>query len=262
MPPKKQPPQSNYFMNKWSLSQFKWGNLALIIGKRGSGKSFLMRYLMYNMRKVPYGIVISGSEKVNKFYTNFIPSSYIYYEYDSDVVNNILRKQEAEIAKNGISPSNRMFIILDDCLQDQGKIFKQREMKELFFNGRHYNISLFLLTQYCVSIPPDFRTNIDWIIMFSEVIRENVEKLYKYYAGMFENMSEFKKIFNKLTENKSAMVLKTSNIETTQLEKLVFWIKAVATPDFQVGCENYWKHHKKQLKDKASLLCNKNIRKL
>lgn len=262
MPPKKQPVQNNYFMTKFGLNQFKWGNLALIIGKRGSGKSFLMRYLMYQFKKVPYGIVISGSERVNKFYSKFLPSSYIYYEYDSEVVNNVLRKQEQVIEKNGINPGNRMFIILDDCLQDQARIFKQREMKEIFFNGRHYNCSLFLLTQYCISIPPDFRTNIDWVFLFSEVIRENVEKLYKYYAGMFQNMAEFKKIYYKLTENKTAMVLKTSNIDVNQLDKLVYWIKANEVPDFKVGCDNYWNYHRKRVKEKAALLSSKNIKTL
>ena len=41
-------------------------------------------------------------------------------------------------------------------------------MKNIIFNGRHYNILSILTTQYAQSIPPDFRGNMDYVFIFNE----------------------------------------------------------------------------------------------
>jgi hypothetical protein len=52
-----------------------------MIAKRGTGKSFLTRDIMFLKRNIATAIAISRTEKLNHFYSDFIPDTYIYSEY-------------------------------------------------------------------------------------------------------------------------------------------------------------------------------------
>lgn len=65
----------------------------LIIAKRGSGKSVITREIMEKMSKtVDIFVVISNTEKVNPFYSDFVPDSYIYDEYRPSILEKIFRR--------------------------------------------------------------------------------------------------------------------------------------------------------------------------
>jgi hypothetical protein len=65
-----------------------------MIAKRASGKSYLTREILFHMRDIPTAIAISKTEKLNKFYTEFIPELYIYDEYNSSILDKIYQRQE------------------------------------------------------------------------------------------------------------------------------------------------------------------------
>ena len=46
-----------------------------MIAKRASGKSYVTREILYHKRDIPSAVVISRTEKLNKFYGDFIPDS-------------------------------------------------------------------------------------------------------------------------------------------------------------------------------------------
>ena len=51
------------------------GPVVVLIGKRDTGKSFLVRDLLYYQQEIPIGTVISGTEEGNGFYAKW------YQEY-------------------------------------------------------------------------------------------------------------------------------------------------------------------------------------
>ena len=59
-----------------------------MVAKRASGKSYLTREIMYHKRKIPT-VVISRTEKLNKFYGEFCPDTYIYDQFDTDILSRI-----------------------------------------------------------------------------------------------------------------------------------------------------------------------------
>ena len=64
-----------------------------MIAKRASGKSYLTREILYHKRKLPATVVISRTEKLNRFYGEFCPDSYIYDEFDTEILTNIYARQ-------------------------------------------------------------------------------------------------------------------------------------------------------------------------
>ncbi len=57
-----------------------------VIGKSGSGKGWLIRSILSYLKHIDGGIIICPTNKLNKFYDNFVPQSYIYDEYDEKIV--------------------------------------------------------------------------------------------------------------------------------------------------------------------------------
>ena len=71
------------------------GPVVVLIGRRDTGKSFLVRDLLYYHQDIPIGTVISGTEAGNGFYKEHVPKLFIHDEYNTVLIENILRRQKA-----------------------------------------------------------------------------------------------------------------------------------------------------------------------
>ena len=69
------------------------GPVVVLIGRRDTGKSFLVRDLLYHHRNIPLGTVISGTEAGNGFYSQHVPKLFIHEEYNTNIITNILKRQ-------------------------------------------------------------------------------------------------------------------------------------------------------------------------
>ena len=102
------------------------GPVIVLIGRRDTGKSFLVRDLLYYHQDIPIGTVISGTEAGNGFYGKIVPKLFIHDEYNSAIIENILKRQKIVLKQmkkeietyNRSSIDPRAFVILDDCLYD------------------------------------------------------------------------------------------------------------------------------------------------
>jgi hypothetical protein len=236
-------------LSKFDMSKIENDKVVVFIGKRETGKSFLVKDLLYYHKDLPVGTVISGTEGANNFYGKLMPSVFIHGEYNEDVVSNYLSrqkkivksyKQQQEInGSSNIDP--RAFLILDDCLYDSTWV-RSKNIRSLFMNGRHYK-SLFLITmQYALGIPPNLRTNIDYVFLLRENIVRNRRQLYEQYAGMFPTFDVFSQVMDQCTENYECLVIH-NNAKSNKLQDQVFWYKADPHSDFQIGHPQFWKFH-------------------
>ena len=66
------------------------GPVVVLIGKRDTGKSFLVRDLLFYQQEIPIGTVISGTEEGNGFYGKMVPKLFVHNEYNSAIIENIL----------------------------------------------------------------------------------------------------------------------------------------------------------------------------
>jgi hypothetical protein len=174
------------------------GPVVVLIGKRDTGKSFLVRDLLFYQQEIPIGTVISGTEEGNGFYAKMVPKLFVHNEYNTAIIENILKRQrtvlkqikkEMETYKRStIDP--RAFVILDDCLYD-ATWTRDKMMRLLFMNGRHWKVMLVITMQYPLGIPPTLRTNIDYVFILRENYIANRKRIYENYAGMFPTFESF-----------------------------------------------------------------------
>jgi hypothetical protein len=222
-----------------------------MIAKRGSGKSWVCRNIMEQKKNIPAAIVISPTEKLNSFYGNFIPPIYIYNKYDSSILSRVYGRQaqmmednKIRVAKGKKTKDDRLFLIMDDCMSSKGKWLKDDQILELFFNGRHHHVSFILTMQFSLGIPPELRSNFDYIFLLGEDFISNRKRLYEHYAGMFPTFDIFQQVFNEVTSDFGCMVI-NNKIHSKKLEEKVFWFKATPTAKFDIGNKFYKKYSNK-----------------
>ena len=222
------------------------GPVVVLIGRRDTGKSFLVRDLLYHHQDIPIGTVISGTEEGNGFYGTMIPKLFIHEEYNTAIVENVLKRQRTVLKqmkkemetykKTTIDP--RTFLILDDCLFDSSWS-KDKMMRLLLMNGRHWKIMCIITMQYPLGIPPNLRTNIDYVFILREPYITNRKRIYENYAGMFPTFESFCQVMDQCTENFECLVI-NNNAKSNKLQEQIFWYKASAHNDFKLGSKEYW----------------------
>lgn len=250
-------------LKKFNMNSIKFnpnenqGPVIVLIGRRDTGKSFLVKDLLYYHQDIPVGVVISGTEAGNGFYGSVVPKLFIHDEYNTAIIQNILKRQkvvlkeikkEIEMYKRRTSKIDpRAFVILDDCLYDNSWS-KDKMMRLLFMNGRHWKIMLVITMQYPLGIPPNLRTNIDYVFILREPYINNKKRIWENYAGMFPTFESFCQVMDQCTENYECLVI-NNNSKSNKLEDQIFWYKADPHKNFKLGSKEYWELSKNMNSD-------------
>ena len=226
------------------------GPVIVLIGRRDTGKSFLVRDLLYYHQDIPVGTVISGTEAGNGFFGSHVPKLFIHDEYNTAIIENILKRQKMVLkqvkkeneayGRSNIDP--RAFVILDDCLYD-ASWSKDKVMRLLFMNGRHWKIMLVITMQYPLGVPPNLRTNIDYVFILREPYISNRKRIYDNYAGMFPTFESFCQVMDQCTENYECLVI-NNNAKSNKLDDQIFWYKAANHGPFKLGAKEFWEMSK------------------
>ena len=217
----------------------------LIIGKRGVGKTWLVRELMYyfhQVKHIPTGIVIAPTDRMNPFYNQFFPDLYIHHDLNSQTIKEVLARQadtigdkrSAKHTKKSIKdrdPSS--LVVIDDALSMKKSWQKDENVNELLMNGRHYKLPYILCVQTPLGLAPDFRLNFDYIFICRDDSSINKKKLWDNYASVFPTFSSFEKVFNACTKDHMIMVIDNRKPCDNFSEK-IFWIKSIER-DFKFG---------------------------
>jgi hypothetical protein len=226
--------------------------MIVVIGKKDTGKSFLVRDILFNTQhEFPIGTVISGTEVANEFFQHMVPSKLIHDKYNPSIVMNVIKRQlgvktsrNDDKKRNGGNSSvdPRAFLILDDCLYDASWI-KEESTRYVFMNGRHIDLMTIITMQYPLGITPNLRTNVDFVFILRESIVNNRRRIYDNYAGMFPTFEMFCQFMDQCTENFECLVI-CNGVQSNKLEDQVFWYKAADHPPFHLCGDSLWVDNK------------------
>lgn len=225
--------------------------MIVLVGKRDTGKSFLVKDILANCRdSFPIGTVISGSEVASPFFQDLVPSKLIHDKYNPNIVMGAIKRQMAvKQARNQEMRSGhhsnvdpRAFLILDDCLYDKTWM-NEESTRYVFMNGRHIDLMTMITMQYPLGVPPNLRTNIDFVFILRETVIGNRKRIYENYAGMFPTFQMFCQFMDQCTENYECLVV-CNGIQSNRLEDQVFWYKAKEHPPFKMCSDSLWLDNK------------------
>ena len=138
-------------ISRFNPETIRPGKVVINIGRRGSGKSFLLLDQIWHIKKkVSSAIIVSGTEESNGMFSQVVPKLFIHttvqHGADARVIDR--RRERARIGK-----AEPCLVILDDVFYDNS-IGKCPALRQCFLNGRHYGISLYIALQYAPVDPP------------------------------------------------------------------------------------------------------------
>ena len=249
--------RSSIDLSSFDVNKIKPYNTCVFIGKRGTGKTVLLKDILYNFKELPIGAVISQTAKVTKDFHGIIPDCLIHSRYKPDFIEKIFRSQEKklenlhndlydeipdrqermEYIKSDIN--NYCFIVMDDMISDSKTWKNDDKFQSIFFEGRHYLIFFILTMQEPLAIPPKLRSNIDFFFITFTNNNQDIEKLYNIAGGAFNNKKEFRSVLQACTKDYSCMVV-DNVVNKNEIEDRIFYYKAKIRKNFKVCLDQFW----------------------
>jgi len=181
----------------------------LIIGKRTSGKT---NFIINN-------IYSKISNEIDNIYIFTASHNYKFYEKITDLFYDIkdLNLILCDLFKEYKDKKTKTLVIFDNVINNI-KFYKSNELMELFYNARHYEITLIATMEYPLGITPDLQLNFDYVITAQENFHSNIQRLYEDYFGFYPTLNIFKKVLECL-EVHEFLVLRVGYKNKVGIEK-------------------------------------------
>ena len=186
-----------------------------LFGKRRTGKSYTLRWWMYNcFRHIPFGCVFTNTT-INGFWQKYVPSWLVCQGLEMHRMNALIQRQKKLIAawkkehpeeceKNPDAykeaPELAAFCILDDVIADRVAMQWNKEINTFFVEGRHLCITVFITTQHVKGVGPMIRGNMD-IVCFQPIFQREARMTLADLYGGFMDRQEFITLMDQIVMN-------------------------------------------------------------
>lgn len=231
-------------LNPKSIDDKKYGSKYIIIGKPRSGKSELLKNIIYTKKHIfPVAQVFCESEEFNEFFVKFMPPLFI----QALDVNNMAPfqkwKERQLMCKKYEKYINPWCLtVLDDCTKDS-KFLKTPEFKDIYKNGAHYRQMNLMTFQTLVDIPREIKGTYDGVFIFDHPSDNEREKLWKNF-GSYVTKRQFNDLMDQLTGDYTCLFI-NHRCQTGKIEDIYSYYKPdinmVPRSSWRFGCDNYWK---------------------
>jgi hypothetical protein len=224
-------------VKKFNPDTMKPDRISLVVGKRGSGKSSLLKDLLYCMRdKFDFTMAMCPTMESANMLKGCMPECCVYSRFSPAKIDLLVQTAREFAAKE---KERHFLLVLDDVFYDKS-ICRSQSFRFLFFNGRHIRVTVILLLQYLVDLPPDLRSNVDYVFSMRETVLSNKLKLYKMFFGVFGSFEDFSAVFDRCTQNYECICL-DNTLQSTGVCDCILWYKArLDLPDFHLGSKVYY----------------------
>ena len=210
----------------------------------GINTSNITKDLLYNIKETPVGVCITK----NNDYDKHIPYKFIYNEYSPQILDNILERQRI-IVKNVMDNlevmkinDSELFILIDNkCISNLSSFSTDKNMREVFLNGRHYHIRYIINSDYPILLTPMLRSYVDLVFIEGTNNINYKKDIYDRYANIFSSFETFCNTLEECSRDNGYLVIHRSSL-SIKLEDMIFYYNAVDHGDFKVGCDDYWNY--------------------
>ena len=173
-------------------------SIILIFGAQKSGKTSCLRALIYNeAKKKNFDHCLLFSATKDKPEYDFLDDKYKYEACDLEALKryvNLCRElNKREIVTRGL-------IILDDIVGELH--FKNDFFTNLFSMHRHYGISIILISQTIIDIPPKLRSLVTFGCVYKFISEQDLDKIHACFGSLCKTKKEFLELYNKFTDDK------------------------------------------------------------
>jgi hypothetical protein len=242
--------------HKFKIEQIKTNDFIMIIGNRDSGKSLLIKNILYQFSEnkedfKPFGYIISPDKK--GIYDDIIPSILREYELTDKLLNKIYQKYKnyEKRMEKGIHENTSSFLILDDCIFYEEKELFQN-LKKIIKKKNLFHLFSILSFQYPLCTKSNsLNEYIDYLFISKIKFKEDLEKIYKLYLSFIPSFEIFYNIYQQCIVNDfEFLIFQLNLLNINEWYKHIYWFKCdlVDNFNFKLCNEYYWlKNQKNQI---------------
>ena len=189
-----------------------------IIGKRSSGKSQIISYLIkYSISKKEFNkiYIVCPTNSINHFYDSMVSPNNIKDSYDEEWVELLISKM-SKINDGKTSQQDKPFnvlLILDDVANDKA-FHHSKTIRQLYGRGRHSFISIISVAQQLHSLATIQRSNADYLIC-GQMNCNNISLLCDEFRAPIINKKEFIELYKKSTTDYFFFVINNNTVKNT-----------------------------------------------
>lgn len=211
-----------------------------VLGQTGSGKSVVTWALCHAYAPViDLALVFCPTAEENN-YSDIVPPSCIFEEFDEEYILNLIRYQNRCAKKYGRENLRSILVILDDLSFDS-KMCRTKGFRKLFCNGRHANITVIMTTQFVMDMPTTIRAQLQMVFTAREFTDNIMEKLHDNYFSAINKYQDFRRVMDEITQERTMLVLRKSFKDAGSPDRLLFWYQApFPKAKFKLGDPAIW----------------------
>jgi hypothetical protein len=232
-------------IRRFEPDRMKQHKIILIIGPQYSGKSWLLKDLLYYVNP-SFPVLVNPNEFATGFYGGILPKQCKKERLDNDWLEKFCGRQRQLLDFNRQNRRNldcSAGLILDHFTGDLTRTLKWHlnpYFKFLFQSGKDACTTLVVTSPYPLKLPPDYLAAVDYVFMLRETNKTNKQALFKMFGGMFGTYENFEDIFDQCTINYRALVIDRTK-RTGEISDQVFWYRAPKRPRrFRMGSPRLW----------------------
>ena len=153
---------------KAAYNHIRPGYTVILYGPRRSGKSTFIRNICQRIRPWFPDVVVFTTTKDSGEYFGFIPIDNVVDGLDEDLLMKLIlnqRRKKREESRGKDQGNYELLVIIDDCMSE--KLRYKDIFNKVFFNGRHYNITLIVTVQDVKGVAPAATINADLAYSFA-----------------------------------------------------------------------------------------------
>ena len=197
----------------FDISKISDNAFCLCIGRRNTGKSTLLSRLVEEKSAVlQHTLVMCGTQEEHDMYSEL--NNAVYSGYTPDILHTYTEKQRMSLRKDSLG------VVLDNLEYED--IWKDIHVRHLVINGRCHRTFLLCSSSCIYFIPPYVRSNVDYVFLFKEPNKDNLERLYKSFGNMFETFKKFREALHTCTKEPYGCMVIDNTSRSHRIEDVVF----------------------------------------
>jgi hypothetical protein len=202
------------------IDQLQIPGITLIIGKTQSGKSHLLRYLMKCLwlnGSFAFGCIISLTSQFTHDWDCIPKRFHLTPDKAEHYLKTILLPRMAQIKARGINMPS--FILIEDCLGELK--WNDSFWTQLATTVRHYNISLFLTTQYLKKIPSVIRSQCSQYFFLKMMNQLELKGAYEQCFSMVMDYKTFLQFILENTQNYKSIFVNNHSLDNSDIVQVI-----------------------------------------
>ena len=230
------------------------GYTVILYGPRRSGKSMFIRNICQRLRPYFPDVVCFTKTKASGEYFSFLPYDHVIDGLDEDLLLALLknqRKLKKKESRGEFVGNYNLLIIIDDCMAE--KLRYKDIFNAVFFNGRHYNVTLLVTVQDVKGIAPAATINADQVFTFSLPDRRGRDTIREKFAD-YLSRNEFDALYDDPQINKKYHIIGydiAHRYNPIERRISIGCCDPNAEEPFVMGDRHMWDNSLKQLKELA-----------